>query len=125
MPARDEDNAEQRGTPRTEGKITLLQRALVRFVTQPRASIPYATAQPSRMELCATLVMHGAAAGAVAGVCSDVMLHPFDTMRARLNTTSAGLTTDPVRAFISVAREGRLYRGVGATFAFAAPAYSA
>ena len=122
---RDDDNAEQHGTPRTEGKITLLQRALVRFVTQPRASIPSdATDQRSSMELCATLVMHGAAAGAAAGFCSDIMLHPFDTMRARLNTTSAGLATDPVRAFISVAREGRLYRGVGVTLAFAAPAYS-
>ena len=69
--------------------------------------------------------LYGALAGAVAGAFSDSILHPLDTLRARLNArNSSEVSGHPIRAFLAVAREGRVYQGFSATLSFAAPAYA-
>lgn len=74
-----------------------------------------------------------AVAGAASGLATDVVTLPFDTLRARLNTTAhgAGLSAEPLQALLGMARrtvrtEGisGLYRGTSSVLVFCCPAYA-
>ena len=73
-----------------------------------------------------------ALAGAMSGVINDVVTHPMDTLRAKLQTArSSTLSTHPLTAMramaaATVATEGLagLYRGVSSVGLFSAPAYA-
>jgi hypothetical protein len=73
-----------------------------------------------------------ALAGALSGVINDLVTHPLDTLRAKLQTSrSSTLSTHPLVAMRSIAAatlaaEGvaGLYRGVSSVWLFSAPAYA-
>ena len=69
-----------------------------------------------------------AVSGSVAGLAQDLLLHPVDTIRARLQVKSSG-PTSPLRAFVEVARDTvrgpagirGLYRGFTSVMLFCVP----
>ena len=87
--------------------------------------------QPESMGDAASMT-HVALAGAASGLINDVVTHPLDTLRAKLQTSrSATLSSNPLAALRSVAAatvsaEGvaGLFRGVSSVGLFSAPAYA-
>eukprot|EP01122_Echinamoeba_exundans_P009227 TRINITY_DN3211_c0_g1_i1.p1 TRINITY_DN3211_c0_g1~~TRINITY_DN3211_c0_g1_i1.p1 ORF type:complete len:303 (+),score=39.16 TRINITY_DN3211_c0_g1_i1:57-965(+) len=66
-------------------------------------------------------------AGAAAGMVSDCIVHPIDTVRARLQTQKGQMYKGMFDAFKqTVSREGwlALYKGIGIVWAFTTPAHA-